>query len=229
MNPRIVRRKLLPLQNQPTRLDASRFLKRNYLESGYTTLRGRLLPETKREIEDRLSRRGYLQVLDLGSGHGGAIVEAEEIQPKVQAYGLSLKPPAYAWMTFIAPGKERHIRERTIVGTFEHTVIPNFFDVIQSTLGLTHALNLAAALENACNSLKPGGVFIAKRWEIDAVPQEVFRALRKNGFTINRIERREEEIPATYIKITRTSEKPANLQSFYGHQFNRVKIAAPLG
>ncbi|MBI2445071.1 hypothetical protein HYV43_01650 [Candidatus Micrarchaeota archaeon] len=87
-----------------------------------------------------------VRYLEAGAGFGHGMEQAHELG-NVEAHGISLN--------HAHPGMNPELKERFLNRLFEETVIPDYFHVIQSRLGHTHAQNLAITLENWLNSLKP--------------------------------------------------------------------------
>lgn len=131
-------------------------------EWGYSE--GHLLEWVEKRIAMRLEAEpsSKVRVLDWGAGEGKAVEKAGGLDPRVESWGLTLRKPK---------GKKPLLAGRLVLGQFETRVFPGYFDLIQMRFSQQHANNHALALENALNSLRPGGEII--------VPADHLYALRK--------------------------------------------------
>ena len=192
-----------------------------------------------RRVEARLKELALnpqmqeVRFLDAGAGVGRGVVLAAGIHPKVNAWGLALNPPAsgiYDGKTSIGrhilPGA-RELSGRWVEGSFENIVLPDYFDVIQSTFGLQHALNHTVAIENMLNSLRRGGSLHftssqlyppgrARNFKQNRLVWEgAFGELEKQGFEVSRPP--EAKLLTGEVAITRTNLRKADLSAFHGN------------
>lgn len=151
----------LPVDHQ--RLD---YLRKSAAQlTGYAETRGEWLPSTEALLDNRLGElkgRRLLHVMDLGPGHGFHLGQIGK-GSKIRIYAFGPHKPAQA------PANVIHIPHY-----LEETVLPEALDIIQSRWGaIHHSANKAVALENALNSLRPGGHLVLHHQELSGLPVEL--------------------------------------------------------
>jgi len=234
--PRVVRRKIFAGLSPAERKRFAELAGGALLS--YSSIRGILTSEAERELVDRVKKGREVRFLDAGAGLGQGVIEAEKVHPKVRAFGLAPTTPEAlqrrsAHLIEELPPKTQVPRERWILGYFEQTVVPDFFDVIQTHIGLHHAINQALALENLLNSLRKGGSLILAPGELitprglhHPEARQIFEKLRQQGFDAPKMGGAGVDLTlyAIAIKITRTGRGKADLSEFYSHPLNQVPI-----
>ncbi|MDP2717739.1 MAG: hypothetical protein Q8P02_03270 [Candidatus Micrarchaeota archaeon] len=115
----------------------------------YVYSEGHLLNDTRQELMKRRDAGLVTHFLDVGAARAAALRQAADLHESIiRPHGMALnRRPAgitHPWY-----------RRR-----FEHTVFPDFFDVIQSCWGIHHAGNYSVAVENLANSLAKNGALI---------------------------------------------------------------------
>lgn len=188
----VVRRKTLGgiLENQTDRPNEKREHVRLMMWRGiryndaYKHNKGILLSEVKDEIASRAKKQEAVRFLDLGPGRGEGLKIAEEVAPNVYASGFGLGYPE----------EDSHRQKGVLIRRpFESTVVKmkgskeGYYDVIQSDYGLFNAINTAAALENALNSLRYGGkLFNYQPLDYYYETKKFLLLISKQGFLVER-------------------------------------------
>lgn len=140
--------------------------------TGYSYRGGEWLPSTISLVEK--NRKGLpagrkLQVMDVGPGRGEHLGEFSK-HANVQVYTFGPHNP-----------NTGHPRIIHLPHWMEETVIPDAMDIIQSRWGaIHHSANRAVALENALNSLRPGGQLVLHHHELSGLPAELEHYSRRH-------------------------------------------------